>query len=218
MSRASYFAALDTLEVFKLPKHPETAARWRAEAPKDFVFSVVADLAVGRSGFRPGRGLDESWERTTAIARALKASFIVIETPQVFYPQADRLRDFYAFARAADRAGAVLVWQPTGAWEPKLVGRICADLRLVHAVDPLVRSPVAGAVNYFRLRGGGPGRKPSRGHRYFDKELQSIIHLAGGKPTYAFFLNADSWDNARQLAKMVSPMVSFAPNPRRGRE
>lgn len=169
------------------------------------MFSVVADPTVVKGGLRPGRERDEGWEKTLAIARALKAGFILLETPKLFYPQADRLRDLYAFARSCDRADAVLAWQPAGHWEGGLVQRICRDLRLVHVVDPLARPPEAGGVNYFRLRGGGPGRKPSRGHRYHEAELKAVAEASGSKPTYAYFLTADGWDDARRLKRLQLP-------------
>ena len=218
VGHARYFGALDTLEAgspgCRLPR-PETAARWRDEAPRGFVFSVLCDPAVTQNQFRRTREVTEAWERTLAVARALEAGFIVLETPPTFYAQADRLRDLYAFVRSADRAGAVLVWQPSRGWEAGVLRRVCQDLRLVHAVDPLVSDPVAGALNYFRLRGGGPGRKPSRGHRYSDAELRSIVERAGIKPTYAYFLNADMWEDSQRLAKLANPVLAI---PARGRQ
>lgn len=205
VARSTYYEQLDTVEVVKLPR-VETAARWLAQAPRDFVFSVVADPVVAAVGFRPGRERDEAWERTTLVARALKAKFIVLETPPSFYPQADRLRDFYGFAKACDRAGAVLAWQPARGWEAGVVRRVCGDLRLLHAVDPLIGAPAAGAVRYFRLRGGGPGRKPSRGHRYSEAELRTIAEAGQGAPAYAYFLTADAWIEARRLKEMTSPL------------
>lgn len=166
---------------------------------------MVADPEIVREVFRPGRARDEAWDKTLAIVRALRAGFVVLETPRLFYPQPDRLRDLYGFARACDRGGAVLVWQPSGPWDDALVERICRDLKLVRAVDPLVKSPPAGAVNYFRLKGGGPGRKPSRGHRYHEAELKAVVDAAGTRPTYAYFLTTDCWDDARRLKRLQLP-------------
>ncbi|MBI4349255.1 MAG: DUF72 domain-containing protein [Elusimicrobia bacterium] len=202
----SYFTALDTLEAgsyaSRLPR-AQTAARWRVQAPRDFVFSVVCDPAVTAAHFRPERAVEAGWERTRAVAEALDASFIVFETPKTFYAQADNLRYLYSFLKAADRGGALFAWQPSWGWDRGVVGRICRDLKLVHAVDPLVGAPTAGSVNYFRLRGGGPGRKPSRGHRYTDPELREVVELARGKPTYAYFSTAEAWQDARRLADLT---------------
>ena len=215
VSHASYFANLDTIEAgsfaSRLPR-AETAARWRAEAPRDFVFSVVCDPAVTAADFRPGLEVETAWEKTVSVARALSASFVVFETPPAFYPQADHLRYFYTFMKAADRAGALFAWQPARGWERELVGRICRDLKLVHVVDPLVASPVAGTVNYFRLRGAAPGRKPSRGHRYSDAELREVHDAARGKPTYAYFATAESWQDSRRLAGLTKVHVPYVRN------
>lgn len=216
VAHSTYFQFLDTLEagsMAALPR-PETAARWRAEAPRGFVFSVVCDRGLTGSHFRKGREGEAAWEKTLAVSRALEASFVVLETPATFYPQADHLRDLYAFAKTAPRPGdAVLAWQPSKGWQPDLIRRVCRDLRLLHAVDPLAQEPVLGAVQYFRLRGGGPGRKPSRGHRYTDAELRQVAELARDKPTYAYFGTAEMWNDSRRLAKLAHPM----PEPGRGR-
>ncbi|MBI5200454.1 MAG: DUF72 domain-containing protein [Elusimicrobia bacterium] len=211
VGRASYFDALDTMEVGSfsspLPRKAETPARWRAEAPRDFVFSVVCDPVVVENDFRQTHAVETAWERTSAVAHALDASFVVFETPATFYPQADHLRYFYEFIKRADRGGALFAWQPARGWERDLIGRVCRDLKLVHAVDPLVASPAAGTVNYFRLRGGAPGRKPSRGHRYTDAELREIQDNARGKTTYAYFATAESWQDSRRLAELTKPQL-----------
>ena len=205
VAHSTYFSALDTLEAGqsngKLPR-PETAERWRKEAPRDFVFSVPARAVVdGR--FRKTEAVRGAWEQTATVARALEARFIVFETPAAFYPNADHLGDFYAFFRSLERNGMLMAWQPSRGWESALVRRVCTELRLVHAVDPLVQEPLTGGVNYFRLRGGGAGRKPSRGHKYADEELKRIAAVAGEKQTYAYFLTADMWDDANRLRRMT---------------
>ena len=219
VAHSTYFGALDTLEAGQpkgaLPR-PETAERWRKEAPRDFVFSVPCAWAVTDGRFRKTGEVLRGWERTAEVAAAMGARIVVFETPAVFYPNADHLRDLYAFFRGINRNDMLMAWQPSRGWEDALLKRVCSDLRLLHAVDPLVREPVHGAVNYFRLRGGGPGRKPSRGHRYSDEELKRIAAAAGGKPTYAYFLTADSWDDANRLMKMTRYLPPRCSPPRGG--
>ncbi|MCX5788745.1 MAG: DUF72 domain-containing protein [Elusimicrobia bacterium] len=206
VAHATYFSTLETVEAGgpggKLPR-PETAERWRKEAPRDFVFSVRCDRAVVDGRFRKTEEVRRGWERTASVAAALGARFVVFQTPAAFYPNADHLGDLYAFLRAVDRKGMLLAWEPSRGWESALVRRICSQLRLVHAVDPLLQEPLAGAVNYFRLAGGGPGRKPSRGHRYTEEELRQVAAAAGDKQTYAYFLTADMWPDANRLNRMT---------------
>jgi uncharacterized protein YecE (DUF72 family) len=209
----------DTVEVYspagRLPR-PETAERWRAEAPRGFVYSLPVAPAVAENRFRDVHDVREAWEQTAAVAQRLAPGFLVFETPHAFYPNADHLRDMYAFFRSIDRGGAVCVWHPSRGWDPSVVGRVCRDLRLVRAVDPLSGDEPVGAVNYFRLRGAGPGRKPSRGHRYSDGELKAVADRAGGKPTYAYFLTADGWIDARRLKRLVDPMTEVMAKCGRG--
>ncbi|MBI4425250.1 MAG: DUF72 domain-containing protein [Elusimicrobia bacterium] len=213
VARSTYFLALDTVEVggFAGLPRPETAERWRREAPRGFVVAVVCSRAVTGALLRPTAEVREGWEATLRVARAVQAGFIVLETPPAFYANGDHLRDMYALLRAAERAEAVLVWQPARAWDAALAGKVCRDLRLVRAVDPLVEAPPEGGLNYFRLRGGGEGRKPSRGHRYSDAELKTVLERAGGRPTYAFFLTAEGWRDSRRLAALARPMPKVGP-------
>ena len=208
VAHSTYFAALDTLEAGgpggRLPR-PETAERWRREAPSGFVFSVRCAGGVAEERFRPTDAVRQAWSDTLRVASALDARFVVFETPAVFHPSAAHLQDFYAFFRSMERGEKLLVWQPARGWGASLVRRVCGDLRLILAVDPIIDEPAAGAVNYFRLRGAGPGRKAWRGHRYTDEELRRIANSAGGTPTYAYFLTADMWEDARRLSLMTRP-------------
>jgi uncharacterized protein YecE (DUF72 family) len=217
VARGRYFDTLPTVELgvaFMDPPKLELARGWRAEAPKDFEFSLPASQVVthmassstydkirsriperrrdfcGHFKDTPEVGL--AWERTRALAEALRARFVVFETPASFYPDSNHLRDMYRFFKSAARGTAAFVWQPRGHWEPKLAAKVAADLGLMTAYDPFERpgEPPRGP-RYFRLRG----------EAYSDAQLKQLRRFADGAATYAYFLRPRGWLSAKRMAE-----------------
>lgn len=219
VARSRYFAELPAVEVSdtfeKLPRLA-TVEKWRAEAPKDFAFCVRAWQAVTHTAesasfeaitktippkrraayghFRPSPEVGLAWESTRAVALSLSARFVLFETPPSFYPDANHLRDMYGFFKAIRRDKLALAWQPKGSWDDPMIERVCKDLGLVHAHDPLARAEKSNraTVNYFRLRDLPPG----------DGALKALRSLCEGAPSYVFFTARDGWDQARRLARL----------------
>ncbi len=223
INRAGYFGTLASVEIrssfIRLPRL-DTARRWRQEAPRGFIFSLQATSGIthpspgvpGSGFFRRSAAVSECWSRTAEVADALKANFVLFETPASFYPNADHLRDMYAFFKGVGRGRFLFAWQPHGKWEAALVRKICGDLRLIHAVDPLAVKPEAGSVRYFRMSGAGPGRPSWRGHGYSDGELRELRGLCEEKASFVFFLNADMWKDARRFQAMTNPITPLRPS------
>jgi uncharacterized protein YecE (DUF72 family) len=220
VARARYFSELPAVEISdtfqKLPKL-STVANWRAEAPKDFAFAVRAWQAVTHTTasasyeaitktiplkrrdayghFRRTPEVDLAWDSTRAVATALEARFVLFETPSSFYPDANHLRDMYAFFKSIRRDKLTLAWQPKGAWDMALVRRVCKDLDLVHAFDPLARAdklPRAD-VNYFRVHALPAG----------DGALRALKSLCEGASSYVFFTARNGWFDARRFQKIA---------------
>ena len=82
------------------------------------------------------------WDSTRSIAQLINARFVVFQTPSTFYPDANHLRDMYRFFKGIRRDKLSLVWQPAGHWETRMVKKVCADLNLVRAVNPLEEAEV----------------------------------------------------------------------------
>ncbi len=210
IARARYFTELGAVEIKdtfeKLPRIA-TAENWRADAPKDFAFSIRAwraithadenDVSSRRRGatgyFRPTPEVGLAWDATRAFATALGARFVLFETPPAFYADADHLRDMYRFFKEIRRDKLTLVWQPRGRWNEDLAGRVCKDLELVPAFDPLERATKAprARVNYFRLPGAP----------HADAALKALRSLCEGAPSYVFFMGREGFDEARRFAR-----------------
>src|SRR5262249_37477759 len=144
LAQSSYFERFDLVEVqqtFYQPPRAATAARWRAAAPADFVFSVKAwqlithepssptyqrlartipRAAAGRH--RSFRWTDEvraGWEATRAICEALSARTVLFQTPASFTPTSAHRAQLAQFFREIPRDGRVFVWEPRGLWEAR---------------------------------------------------------------------------------------------------
>lgn len=199
---------------------PATLAGWRAAAPAGAEFAVQACRLIthGREDrgfppagrrlapprqrrcgwFRDGVDVREAWAATRAAAEALDARIVVFETPASFLPGPDRLRDMYRFFRDAPRGRLTAVWQPGEAWEGAMVRRICADLGLTPAVDPLRRAvPASGGLLYIRPRGLWPGGMSV-------DELSTIARAVRGRPACAVFSHRAAFRDAERLAAMTA--------------
>lgn len=216
IGRERYFGVLSTVELDstfeKMPKL-STLQAIRAEAPKDFEFSVRAprrithapELADLRQRSRVGHFRDTpevglAAEELRAAADALQAKFVVFEIPGTFFPDADHLRDLYRFFKNLRRGKFAPVIQ-TKNWPGKLVSKVCGELGLIAARDPLDHSgedapaPLRArpSLNYFRLRGGPTGS-------YGDGELEEIRKACRDVPSYVYFTNRlNSFRDARRL-------------------
>lgn len=224
VSRPRYFTELEAVEITSSSYNPPklaTAQKWREEAPAGFEYSLCAWQLITHPAthiafdklsreiperrrafcghFKDTPEVSEAWEATRAVAGVLRARFVVFATPSTFYPDANHLKDMYRFFKAINRGGLALVWQPEGEWTPRMVEKICADLGLIHGVDPLKGPSVRGGVYYYRLPGLRQGRGVLRAHRYSDAELRQVLELAQDKPGYAFFSNLSAWQDAKRL-------------------
>ena len=214
-----YWRSLSFVEAKTGERMPraETLAGWRVGIPDGAEFSVQAFRLIthgredrgfppaGRKltpsrqlqcgGFRDSLEVHEAWLATKAAAETLGAKVVVFETPASFQPGPDRLRDFYRFFKALPRGRFTCVWQPRGAaWEPGLTDRVCAELGLIRAYDPLKeRAPDRGAFRYLRPQG------PRTGMLSVDN-MSTITESARERPSYLVFSHRDAFRDADRLA------------------
>lgn len=220
VARKRYFAALGVVEIdssfFNLPK-PATAETWRLEAPKGFDFALRAWQLITHPGdspsysrtraaiapkrkafcghFKPTPEISRAWEATRDTAKALGARFIVFETPASFYPDSNHLRDLYRFFQEQDRGAFSCVWHPKSKeWKDKLVAKVCSDLEIIAAAQPLEGRPGCGNLNYVRL--------PEAEAGYSDAQLRRVRQACLGKPSYVVFRNRAAWDDARRYQEL----------------
>jgi uncharacterized protein YecE (DUF72 family) len=150
--------------------------------------------------FRPTEPVLKAWTDTAAVARALGASLIVFQCPSRFTPTPEHVGNLRTFFGTIDRAGFVVAWEPRGDWPPELVRRLCAELDLVHVVDPLKQAPQTAGLRYFRLHG-------LTGYRYLhtDQDLQAIAEqCVPNAPTYVLFNNLFMGEDALRFQDFLA--------------
>jgi uncharacterized protein YecE (DUF72 family) len=160
--------------------------------------------AVG--SFRPTEPVFRAWEATAAVARALGAAVIVFQCPPRFTPTPEHTANLRAFFRRIDREGRRMAWEPRGDWPPVLVRDLCAELDLIHVVDPLRQPPQSEGLRYFRLHG-------VTGYRYLhtDDDLDALGRAcAGGAPAYVLFNNLFMGEDAQRFLQRMSAMSNEA--------
>jgi uncharacterized protein YecE (DUF72 family) len=234
-SRPQYYKRFETVEVqstfYRLPR-PETASRWREEAPGGFVFTFKAFQALThpttsptwrRSGLSPEelRGKEfgwlrptednlRAWRETAEIGRLMGARVCVVQCPPNFRCTEENAENLRRFFRRVRREFAV-AWEPRGDWgeHPDLIRELCRELDLLHCVDPLRSDPLhfgSARIAYFRLHGFG--RPSMYNYRYSREELERLRERAEGlkgkvREIYFMFNNVHMLEDALRLRELL---------------
>jgi uncharacterized protein YecE (DUF72 family) len=143
-----YAGRFNLLEVGAEPgrcPRPSVLKRWRAEVPKEFVFSVRLGRAVG--AFESTA--EEAIEFGLAAAAALDAKWLLLQTPATLGPaQRNRDRLKVLFERLV-ASGRHVAWDARGVWDEAEVLPIISEVDVQWARDasryPMVEEPLAYA-------------------------------------------------------------------------
>ena len=227
-SQATLFRAFRLLEVqrtFDRPPRIATAKGWRDKAPADFEFTVKAwqlithepssptyrkagilipeDRHDRYGGFRPTDEVFDAWERTKEVCDALRATFVVFQTPESFGPTAANKENLYAFFQGIASKRVVPAWEPRGPWPLHVVERICEDLGLQHATDPFAQELVDQPRAYYRLHGSPPGSKMFS-YAYADEDLRRLVGFCDEvDDAYVLFNNLTMYEDALRFLALV---------------
>jgi uncharacterized protein YecE (DUF72 family) len=121
-----------------LPK-PGTLAKWRQKLPEGFELALRAPDPCWQAPdgpLRPSRELDAGLGWLSEAADALRASMIVVATGRTITTGArdrERLREY--FGRIPRTEGRLVVWRPTGLWEPETVQTMASVLSVAGGFD-----------------------------------------------------------------------------------
>jgi uncharacterized protein YecE (DUF72 family) len=225
VSQASYVRRFPVVEVqhtFYEPPSDAVLMRWRSQVPADFEFTIKAwqvvthestsptyrrlkrplpDSARGQVGaFRTTPAVLAGWARTLECARILRATAVLLQCPKSFDPSTDNIRRLRTFATHVDRPAGRLLWEPRGEWPAPLLAELCAELDLVHVVDPLQTATVTPEQTYYRLHGTTGLR-----HVYTDDELRRLRDLVVGRPSpYVMFNNLPRASDAERFLALLA--------------
>jgi uncharacterized protein YecE (DUF72 family) len=199
----------------------KTIEKWRKEAPDDFEFSIKASQFITHSPssptyrkanikirkedkekygfFRPTDEVFYSWDRTKEAAKVLRAKLILFQCPPSLTPSEDNIKNIRNFFKSIEREDFIFVWEPRGNWNMNEIENICKELDLVLCTDPLIRKPMEGKLQYFRLHG-------IRGYKYkyTEEDLLNIrSNLNKEIISYILFNNVYMFEDALRFKDMI---------------
>jgi uncharacterized protein YecE (DUF72 family) len=217
-----HFPVVEVQQTFYQPPEDDTLRRWRANAPSTFEFTVKAwqlithtstsstyrrlrrPLTVrerdGLGAFRSTAIVDEGWRSTVQCAQILSATAILFQSPASFRPTDAHIENLQRFFGRIERPpGIRLMWEPRGPWPEQQVARLCAQLGLVHVVDPFITDAQTHSPLYFRLHGVTGSR-----HTYSDEELQWLTtRIPAQGEVYVMFNNLPRVGDAKRFIALV---------------
>lgn len=224
VSQASYVRRFPLVEVqhtFYEPPSDTLLARWRAQVPPDFEFTIKAwqvvthesgsptyrrlrtplpDSARGQVGaFRTTPPVLAGWQRTLECARVLRATAVLLQCPRSFRPTPGNVARMRTFLAQVERPAGRLLWEPRGEWPAQLLAELCSELDLVHVVDPMQTETVTPDRTYYRLHGTTGSR-----HVHTDDELLRLRERIDGRPSpYVLFNNIPRAGDAERFLALL---------------
>ncbi|GAA5116211.1 DUF72 domain-containing protein [Alloalcanivorax gelatiniphagus] len=224
VAQGSYVRRFPLVEVqhtFYEPPSDALLARWRAQVPAGFEFTMKAWQVVthesssptyrrlrtplptsarGQVGsFRTTAPVLAGWRRTLECARVLDATAVLLQCPRSFRPSADNVGRLRTLLSQVERPAGRLLWEPRGPWPTELVADLCTELGLVHVVDPMQGETVTPGQTYYRLHGTTGAR-----HVHTDDELRRLRDLVDGRETpYVLFNNIPRAGDAERFIDLL---------------
>jgi uncharacterized protein YecE (DUF72 family) len=224
IGRAAYLQRFPLVEVqhtFYEPPDDTLLRRWRADVPRTFEFTIKAwQLVTHESGsptyrrmkrplpeehrgqvgaFRTTSPVLGAWARTLECATLLRATAVLLQCPRSFRPTADNVERVRTFLTTVERPDARLLWEPRGEWPVELLSELCAELDLVHVVDPMQTETVTPEQTYYRLHGTSGSR-----HVHTAEELRRVRDLVIDRPNpYVLFNNLPRVGDAERFLDLL---------------
>jgi len=193
---------------YHLPK-PETYAKWAAQVPKGFVFSVKASRLITHT--KRLKDVEEPWETFVGNARSLGAHLgpILLQFPPSFRCNLGRLATFLKMA-GSSRVRLVFEFRHASWFVEevyRLLSRHEAALCIADSPGYPRRDVLTAEFTYLRFH----GRTQLFASRYSTAELAEEArkirrYLRGGIDVYAYFNNdAQGYavENARMLRRLL---------------
>ena len=196
---------------------PPVLRAWERTLECTRLLRATAILLQCPRSFRPTGAVEAAWALTRECAVALGARAVLFQCPASFKPTPENVENMRRFFRGAERDGLTFAWEPRGGWPRELVGELCEELGLWHAVDPFSERTVTRGRCYFRLH----GRRGWR-YKYEDAELEELHSMLPKRSaSYVFFNNVEMLDDARRFRGIVEagegarPDIRSAARPRK---
>jgi uncharacterized protein YecE (DUF72 family) len=225
VSQSAYvrrFPVVEVQQTFYEPPADGVLTRWRTQVPSSFEFTMKAwqlvthesnsptyrrlkqplpENARGQVGaFRVTHPVLAGWQRTLECARILQATAVLLQCPRSFRPTVVNVGRLRSFMSQVERPAGRLLWEPRGDWPTQLLTELCAELNVVHVVDPMHAETVTPEHTYYRLHGTTGSR-----HVHTDEELHRLRSLIEGRQSpYVMFNNLPRAGDAERFLALLS--------------
>jgi uncharacterized protein YecE (DUF72 family) len=152
--------------------------------------------AVGH--FERSRWTDEAWTDTDALARALEAGAVLLQTPASFKASTEHATRLENFVAHAMRPRISLAWEWTnGSWPDRKALDLCDRIGAVPVIDPFA-APIPDA-EFVYLRIGRPGSRK----QIHDDDLKEVALQVRDRTGWVVFSNPSGLADARRLLDML---------------
>jgi uncharacterized protein YecE (DUF72 family) len=190
-------------------KVPQLSAvkRWRRQVKEDFVFTVKCNRTITHDApFVLGAESRAVMQGMQQVCDALKAPFLVLQTPASLLPTDDTLERIASFFDAYSEVR--FAWEPRGdAWAAASVQKQVRQIGAKHGVvfvSDASRSAatVANQTLYTRLFGGGSFYNR---HQFDDSELQSLhraVESSGADRAFLVFHTVRMYTDAQRFDQL----------------
>lgn len=176
---ADFFDLVEVNSTFYRLPQVKTAEKWNRmarEVNQNFEFTVKCNKRITHKDRFKGEDSVEKFNQTKAIARALEARVILLQSPPSFGPTEKNISHMSDFFHRIDREKFTLAWEPRGEWEKnrEKIKRTCEKLDLVHCSDPFKMLPqTQEETAYLRLHGKPPGEEMYK-YTYTREDLEKL--------------------------------------------
>jgi uncharacterized protein YecE (DUF72 family) len=228
---ALHFPVVEVQNTFYEPPRNEVLQRWLALTPRTLEYTMkVWQLVTHSAGsptyrrmkrpltadaepgfFRDTSAVAAGWQRSVECATLLDATALLFQCPASFAPEPENVERMRRFFARITRPAARLLWEPRGIpWvsERSLALSLCAELDLVHVVDPFVTAPDPAQPVYWRLHGiAGPRSSYTDAQLLQLREMLGAISSAG--PHYVMFNNIPRIRDAQRFARLLAADQRF---------
>ncbi len=152
---------------------------WRRLVPPDFTFSVRCHQDLTHHiGLRPTEEAYAVMEKMKAYCHALKAPFLVLETPKTHSYTPQDINAARSFLASISTDGLQLVWEYRAPQTPQ-ISRLMLDYGIIQSVDlSLQKPPENTELVYSRIFGKGKHNL----YQFTDQELAEIEQNATANP------------------------------------
>jgi len=208
----AYAKLFDLVEVnstfYKIPKL-ETVKRWREEVDeinKNFEFTLKCNKAITHESAFSSKAI-ETFDEMKKIAKVLRASILLMQTPASFKPTKKNIEKVRKFFSSIDREKFKIVWEVRWKkdWSKEIVKKLFREIKVNQCVDPFRQEIFYFKdVIYYRLHGLGSGMY---NYKFSDSELKLLASKVKEekekKNMYVLFNNIYMYEDALAFIKLL---------------